>query len=243
MESPPFHLGRKNMKYRLAMLIGGIILSTAVPVWGDSISCTGITIESPNTENSANEIHNSHTKLIATANTGFLSEAALPTALGWSAAVQSSAVRGDAPSAIFLSKASGGYSLGPSEPQSDGLSYDPTPAMVSIGNAFGGGGSERSSVTGSLGFSSSDRNAQSHGQSEFDSSVIDSSDFTTAGARHGFGHGHGRHDGDKGQGSSGGSNDNPPVTVPEPGALSFLLLGAAAIGMLAKRRSELPATA
>ena len=159
MESPPFHLGRKHMKYRLALLIGGIILSTAVPIWCDSIHSTRVTIERSGAEFSGSE-HSSFT--------GF---------------------------------------------------------------------------AGIFGLAASDRGAQFHGLSEFDSSVLDSSIFTTAGAWHGFGHGHGRRDDGKGQGWNSGWNDSPTVLVPEPGAISLLLVGMAAVGTLARRRGELPVIA
>lgn len=147
------------MKYRLAMLIGGIILSAAVPAWCDSVHSTGMTIESFNTEFSGAE-HAS----------------------------------------------------------------------------FAG-------FTGIFGFAASERGAQFHSVSEFDSSVLDSSVFTSAGARYDFERGHRRYDGGKGQGWNGGWNDSPTVLVPEPGAISLLLLGMAAVGMLARRRSDFPATA
>lgn len=147
------------MKYRLAMLIGGIILSAAVPVWCDGIHSTGVTIERSSVEFSGSE-HSSFT--------GF---------------------------------------------------------------------------TGIFGFAASDRGAQFHGGSEFDSSVLDSSAFTTAGGWRGFGHGHGRRDDGKGQGWNSGWNDSSTVLVPEPGAISLLLVGMAAVGILARRRSDLPVTA
>ena len=245
MESPPFHPGRKNMTLRSALLLGGVILTAAVPVWADSISFTGVSIESANTESPVKPTQSAHVKMIAPMKSGLMPQHALPVASGWVAAAPYASLEEDAPDAEMSADAAVSSGLEFSAPYSDGLASDATPPeMMSIATfatsgAVNGSGSIFFSIPGALFGSSLDTNTRSSSLSDSNSHARDSSVFNSVEARRGVGHGREKRSDSKDQ----GPNDLVLVLVPEPGVLSLLLLGFAAVGILARRRSDLPATA
>ena len=231
------------MRFRSALLFGGVILAAAVPVWADSISFTGVSIESTNTESLVKPTRSAHAKLIALTKSRLMPHHALPVASEWDAAAPYLSLEEDTPDAQISADANVSSGLVLNAPSSDGFASDPSPGTASIttlasSSAFNGGGSIFFSIPGAAFASSLDTSIQSSSLNDFDSRERDSSIFNSTGARRGVGHDQGRRDDSKDQ----GPNDLVLVLVPEPGAFSLLLLGLAAVGILARRRSDLPAT-
>src|ERR1700678_3676391 len=87
MESPPFTLGRKHMKLRSALLLGGVALITAIPVCADSIFYSAPINEPSNSESFAPTIGISHTKFITPFTVQFISEPIISDAQSWASLI------------------------------------------------------------------------------------------------------------------------------------------------------------
>jgi hypothetical protein len=153
MESPPFTLRGKHMKFRPALLLGGIVLMAAIPVCADSALYTASTNESSNPESSAKTVRSSDTKFVTPATVVVISELQSPIASGWSYATPYVGIAEDSTRAATSARRSE-FALALNKPQDNTRSSDFAPAVEPI-SGFSGGvfnvrASESSSVVGTL---------------------------------------------------------------------------------------------
>jgi hypothetical protein len=231
------------MKFRPAVLLGGAVLIAALPVWADSIFYTAATHDSPTAENSAKAIRSSGTKRKTPATAVFTSEPLSAVPPGWADAMPSAGIGEDSTYRAIAARDLGSFALGIDEPQDDVRQSEPTSELsiggFQSGGAFGVRGPEPSFVLGTLLSSSSASSVHSNSLGEPDSNERASTFFNDGKERRGIGHDHDK--GDKGKKQD---QDGPgSVSVPEPAAFSLVLLGLAAIGIMARRSREFPPTA
>jgi hypothetical protein len=243
MESPPFTLGETDMKFTPALLLCAVFLIAALPIRADSLSYTGTSNDSPNTENSAPEFRASATKMLLPATPRVISDSlsAVDPVRGHEIAYLALPAES---SITALSATTFGTSARRLDaPQIDGQLSDPTPAITSIrgfesGSAFAAWGSEPSFVVGTVFPPSSDTSLHSTTITELGSEDPTLSVFATEGARHKIDRERGKSD----NGMNQHQNASPSVEVPEPGALPLLLFGLAAVAIVVRRRSVFLAT-
>jgi hypothetical protein len=143
------------MKFRSAILLGGVVLITAIPVCADSIFYSASTNEPSNPESSAPTIQTSHTKFMSPAAARVTSEPFSAVAPAWSITEPDAFVVEDTAQNANSANHTRNFALVLADPQNDARPSDPTPAMLSIngfqpGGAFGFSGSETSLVLGTL---------------------------------------------------------------------------------------------
>src|SRR5579863_8768621 len=155
MESPPFTLGRKHMKYRSALLLGGVVLLAAIPVCADSIPYTTSTNEPASSESSAPTFRTSQTKYLTLATARFFSES-IPAVISTEAfALPAPAIAQDAKQAEISGNHVASFALALADSRNEASPSSSTPAMLAVngfqpGGAFGGSGAENSWVLATL---------------------------------------------------------------------------------------------
>jgi|HubBroStandDraft_6_1064221.scaffolds.fasta_scaffold02317_3 hypothetical protein len=230
------------MKFRSALLLGGVVLITAIPVCADSIFYSASANEPSQPESSAPTVRASHTKFITPATARYISEPLSASNPAWTFVVPELGVAQDSTQRAISRNQTGTFALALDDPQNDARPSDPTPAMLSAG-AFGGSGSESSMVLSTLVPAESKPSVHSANPAEFNSSDQASSIFSNEGSRFGFF----GNDPDRGRIGKGKNKNNdqdgPPVNVPEPGALPLLTLGLLAVSIIAKRSHDFPTNA
>jgi hypothetical protein len=230
------------MKFRSALLLGGVALITAIPVCADSIFYTASANEPSNPESSAPTIQTSHTKFMLPTSARVTAEPLLALAPSWSIAMPDAFIVEDSVQSASSSRGARAFALVLvlADPQNDARPSDPTPAMLSINGfqsagAFGSSGSETSLVLGTLAPTASEPGVHSGNPA--------SSDFGTEGSRLGFFGSDPDHDRGGKDKNKNKDQDGPPVNVPEPGALPLLTLGLLAVGIMALRNRDFPTNA
>jgi PEP-CTERM motif len=243
MESPPFILGRKHMKFGPVFVLCAAFLITAFPIRADSVPYTGAANDSPKTEVSTTTIRDSITeptiRPTASVSLGSLSAEVPVSGLEIAYLALPDESRSSALSSALLTSV-----LRPSAPPIDGRLSDPTPAIASIGGTQQPGGSaawnpEPSSIIGTFFPPSGERSVHSGTAIELGSGDPASSVFASEGARHKIGRDHSRGS----DGNAENQNGAPTVLVPEPTAFSLLLFGLAAMCIFARRRNLFSTTA
>jgi hypothetical protein len=232
------------MKFRRTLLLGAVVLTVALPIWAGRVPYTGAADEFPNMEISAAVTRSPGTTLKAPVKTGLPPKAASAVAPGWAdtipyigAAEESSNI---APSAKVTATSSQAL-IAPANAE---FPAEPASAVVltdsfETNNALDAGDSKPSSILDTFFTSSSDADAQTTSLSDHDSferaSSISHAEKVWHAERTEYGEGRtGEHE---------RKRRLVPVLVPEPGSLSLLLLGLAAVGFLARRRGDLPTAA
>jgi PEP-CTERM motif len=245
MESSPFTLGRKLMKFNSALLLGAVVLITAIPACADSIFYSASTNEPSNSESSAPTIGILHTKLITPATAQFVSAPLSANTPAGTFATPAADIAEDPTQTTISSNETSTFALALTDPQNDARPSDATPAMLSVTSfqssaAFGGSGSESSMVLGTLFPVESKPSVHFANPTEFNPRESGSSDFNNEGSRFGFfGNDPDRDRGGKGEGKN-NDPDGPPVSVPEPGAIPLLTLGLLAVGIMVRRNHNFP---
>src|SRR5208282_88380 len=191
MESPPFTLGRKHMKFRSALLLGGLALIAAIPVCADSIFYTAPTNEPSHSESSASTIQISQTKFVTPTTARVTSEPFSAVAPGWSRAEPDAFVAQGSAENANSANHTRGFALALTGPQHDARPSVPTPAMLSVGSFQPGGAFAASSpvtsmVLATLLPTASEPSMHSGNPVEFNSSDLASSEFSIEGSRLGF---------------------------------------------------------
>jgi hypothetical protein len=236
------------MKFRSALLLGGVALITAIPVCADSIFYSASPNEPSNSESSAPTIGISHTKFITPATAQVISEPLPANTPAWIFAVPDAGIAEDSTPTGISRNENRSFALALTDPQNDARPSDPTPASFSIngfqpGGAVGSSGSENSIILNALLPTESKPLVHSGNPAEFNSNDPISSVFGNEGSRFGFF----GNDPDRGRTGKGknkiNDQDGPPVNVPEPGALPLLTLGLLAVGIIAKQNRDFPTNA
>ena len=215
------------MKFRLASLLGTVVLVLAVPVSADSVFYTGATSGSPDTADSAKMIHRSDANRMTLPRVGFAPSLESAVALGWADATSDAGIAEDSTDNTTFVRDTRHFALVPDEPLSDAPQAEPTSAMFSMaGFQWAGGFNGKSSGRSVI-------------LSEFESNGRDSTIFTDGKNLHGKGRDHDGGDNGKKQ------NQDAPgsIPVPEPAAFSLVLLGLAALGIMVRRSREFPPAA
>jgi hypothetical protein len=248
MESLPFTLGRKHMKLRSALLLGGVALITAIPACADSIFYSALSNEPSNSESSAPTIGITHKKFITPATVQFIPQPIRSDVESWTFATPAAGIA-EAPTQIAISSNEAPtFALAQVDSQNDARPSDSAPALLSIngfqpGGAFASSGSESSMVLSMLLATESKPGVLSGNPAEFNSGDPASSVFTAEGSRFGFF----GNDPDRNRGGKGKNKNNdpagPPVNVPEPGAILLLTLGLLTVGIAARRNHNSPSNA
>jgi hypothetical protein len=233
------------MKFRSALLLGGVVLITAIPVCADSIFYSASTNEPSHPESSAPTVRAPHTKFITPATAQYISEPLSASTPAWTFALSEAAIAEDSTRTDLSPNENRTFALALDDPQNDARPSDPTPATLSANSfqpagAFGGNGSESSMVLSTLVPAESQPSVHSANPAEFNSSDPASTIFSAEGSRFGFF----GNDPDRGRSGKGkhknNDQDGPPVNVPEPAALPLLTLGLLAVGIIAKRNRDFP---
>jgi hypothetical protein len=234
------------MKFRSAVLIGGVILMAAIPVCADTVFYTASTNDSSIPENFAPTIHASHAKLLIPLTARVIPEPVSAVAPVWADAAPYSSIAEDSTRRESYGDEARLLAFEIAEPESDPGPSQPTLAMLSSdgiqpGGVFGGSGAEMPLVLDRLVPTASDPSVPFGSPAELNSGAPASSTFGAGGFQLGF---FGR-DPDRGRGGKGKNKnqDDPPVSVPEPGALPLLTLGLLALGFAARRNRDFPTPA
>jgi hypothetical protein len=245
---PAIHPGRTHMKFRSALLLGGVALITAIPVCADSIFYSASPDGPSNPESSAPTLQTTHAKFIMPAGARVTSEPLSEVAPIWSFAMPDAFIAEDSPQGAISGNKTGTFALALDEPQNDARSSDPASATISAngfqpGGAFGSSRSENSMVLSTLVPTEAKPGAHSENLVEFHSSDPITSVFGSDGSRFGvFGRDPNR--GRTGKGKiKNNDQDGPPVNVPEPGALPLLAIGLLSVGLIARRNRDFPTSA
>ena len=231
------------MKFRPAVLLGGVALMAAIPVCADTVFYTASIEESSFPENSAPIINVSHTKLLIPVTAGVISEPMPLVAPVWNdAAPYSGIAEGSAQRESYGNEARN-LIFEIAQLQSDARPADPTAAMLSTNGiqssgVFGASGSEMSLVLDPLVPTALDPIVRFGSPAEPNSGALAPSAFGAEGFQLGF---FGR-DPDRGRGGEGKNKnqEDPLVSVPEPGALPLLMFGLLAVGISARRHRDFP---
>ncbi|HEY4762633.1 MAG TPA: hypothetical protein VIH75_03085 [Candidatus Sulfotelmatobacter sp.] len=206
------------MKFRTAVLLGGVVLMAAIPVCADTVFYTASIKESSFPENSAPTINVSHTKLL------------LPVTAG------RESYGNEARNLAFEI----------TQLQSDARPAHPTLAMLSTndiqsGGVFAASGSEMFFILDPLVPTASEPSIRFGSPAELDAGAPASSTLGAEGFQLGvFGR-----DPDRGRGGEGKNKNqsDPSVAVSEPGVLPLLMLGLLAVGISGLRPRDFPTCA
>jgi hypothetical protein len=233
------------MKFRPTLLLCAVVLAVALPIWADGVPYTGAADEFRNMEIAAAVTRRPGTTLKAPVKTGFPPKAASAVAAGWADAISYIGSAEESPNIAPSAKVTATSRQVLIAPANAEFPAEPASAVVltdsfETNNALDAGDLNSSSIRGTFFPSSSDTDIRTASLSDHDSfergspiSHAEKSWYVET-----TGYGEGRTDEHERR-----RRKLVPVLVPEPGSLSLLLLGLAAVGFLARRRGNLPTAA
>jgi hypothetical protein len=232
------------MKFRPALLLCGVVVTTALPIWADRIPYTGTADEFPNIETPATLIRSPYTALKAPVKAGFLPTAASALAPGWADTIFYPGLAEESSNIAIAAKVTASPGLELFAPANAEFLTEPDSAMMLTGsfetnNALDAGALKPSSMLNAFLPSTSDTDMSPGILSDRDSSERASSISHAEKAWHEETPGYG----ERRTGEHERKRKPVPILVPEPGSIPLLLLGLAAVGFLARRRGNLPTAA
>ena len=163
------------MKFRLTLLLCGVVLTAALPIWADRVPYDGTADEFPNIEAPATVTRSPYTALKAPAKAGFPLQSASPVAPGWADTLPSPGFAEESSNIAIAAKVTVISGLEPLAPANAEFLTEPDSAMMltdsfEMNNSLSAGNLKPSSILDTFFPSSSDADIGTASLSDHDSS-------------------------------------------------------------------------